>query len=344
MNDVSWDRTKYLYASIGKLITSSLERDEIFRGIMEEIDTFFSPENWSLLRLDSTTNSLFFSIIKGCDYEKVRGINLSPGEGIAGTVAITGESIFVPDTSLDKRFSDKVDRILGFKTRSIIAVPLIFRDRVYGVIEIVNRKNGRNFTEDEHLILKTIADFSAIAFANSGLYEQVCEANTTDPLTGLYNQARLASLIDEWKDDSHHGRRRDDMHSRKAVIFIDLDDFKTVNDLFGHKEGDMALTGTARLLRSIVRRDDMLFRVGGDEFLAIISLGDDRGSEEVITRIERDLEKSCYLGPGERYSISMSWGTAVGETDRLSELIDEADRQMYRRKKIRHEKSRSNTD
>ena len=106
------------------------------------------------MRYDHTSNKLFFVIIEGVNYNKVENINLRLGEGIAGTVVKTGESIFAPDASKDQRFSDKVDKITGFKTESIIAVPIKIKDWVFGVIEIVNRENKEPFTEDEHIILK----------------------------------------------------------------------------------------------------------------------------------------------------------------------------------------------
>ena len=160
-------KIKKLYSSIGKIITSSLEFGAIQDAVMEEIHLFFDAENWSLMRLDPNTDELFFVIVKGIDAKAVENIRLGRGEGIAGTVARTRKSIFVPDTSRDKRFSDRVDRATGFKTRSLMAVPVIFGDTLYGVIELVNRGSGGLFTEMEHLILQTIADYAAIAFANA---------------------------------------------------------------------------------------------------------------------------------------------------------------------------------
>jgi len=116
---------KQLYANIGKLITSSLELDKVLEGIMEEVKVFFDAENWSLMRLDPNTDELFFVIVQGIDRKAVENIRLGPGEGIAGMVAKRGQSVFVPDTSADPRFSDRVDRATGFRTRSVMAVPLI---------------------------------------------------------------------------------------------------------------------------------------------------------------------------------------------------------------------------
>ncbi|RPI93880.1 MAG: GAF domain-containing protein [Spirochaetales bacterium] len=154
---------KKLYSSIGKIITSSLEFGVILDSIMEEIHLFFDAANWSLMRLDPNTDELFFVIVKGIDTKAVENIRLGMGEGIAGTVARTKRSIFVSDTSRDRRFSDRVDRATGFKTKSVMAVPIVLGDTLYGVIELVNRTTGGLFTEMEHIILQTIADYAAIA-------------------------------------------------------------------------------------------------------------------------------------------------------------------------------------
>jgi GAF domain-containing protein len=239
MDDIM--QIKKLYANIGKLITSSLDLDTILEGIMEEVHVFFDAANWSLMRLDPNTNELFFVIVQGIDRSAVMNIRLGPGEGIAGLVAKTGQSIFVPDTSKDTRFSDRIDRVSGFETKSLIAVPLVFRGTIFGVIEIVNRTTGVAVSEDEHLILQTIADFAAIAFANRFIYEKALQIANTDPLTGLNNRARLEELIGQFETMPPMNRRAHDRGRFFVAVMADIDDFKAVNDRLGHRAGDMLL-------------------------------------------------------------------------------------------------------
>ncbi len=332
MNIQYWNKTKSLYANIGKLITSSLKNDEIFEGIMNEINTFFGPENWSLLRLDPNSNRLFFSLMNNFNEEDYNDISLKAGEGIAGVVAATGESIFVPDTSQDPRFSDRIDKLLGFKTKSIIAVPLLFRETVYGVIEIVNKKNGELYNEDEHLILKTIADFSAIAFCNSQLHDQVIYQSMRDPLTGLFNHAKLSVVIEEMENLAIPRRRSRDEISDIQVAFIDLDNFKEINDKYGHREGDRILKKTSENLKKLIREDDLLFRVGGDEFLIIIQLppGEDRIAVE--NRILQGLSDMTCCSEEFGYSAGFSFGISTGPSYKINDLIHDADINMYRDK------------
>ena len=324
-------KIKKLYSSIGKIITSSLEFGAIQDAIMEEIHLFFDAENWSLMRLDPNTDELFFVIVKGIDAKAVENIRLGRGEGIAGTVARTRKSIFVPDTSRDKRFSDRVDRATGFKTRSLMAVPVIFGDTLYGVIELVNRGSGGLFTEMEHLILQTIADYAAIAFANAALYEQALQRSLTDPLTGLLNRAKLEQVIAEAEKSAFPRRRRYDDESAAVVVMVDVDDFKKINDGFGHPRGDEVLKEISRILKSRLRYNDMLVRIGGDEFLAIIPASLEQ-MQKIEKRFAREMKKLSSFTMEGGPEVRFSYGTSAGPFQKVRDLIQKADAGMYRHK------------
>ncbi|HON78673.1 MAG TPA: sensor domain-containing diguanylate cyclase [Spirochaetota bacterium] len=333
MNDNPCGNIKKLYANIGKLITSSLDLDAILEGIMEEIRIYFNAENWSLMRLDPNSGELFFVIVQGIDKKAVENIRLSPGEGIAGIVAKTGESIFVPDTSKDPRFSDRTDKISGFTTHSIIAVPMTFRGATYGVIELINRTTGNYFSEDEHLILQTIADFSAIAFANRGIYEEALLIANTDPLTGLYNRGKLDCFIRDQERIHELNRRARDNNNYYITVLVDIDDFKDVNDIFGHQTGDRVLKKIAELLNASTRRNDMIFRLGGDEFLVLLSANSQKQVKRIEKRIVMEMEKICRFQIEDDYVVSFSYGISSGTSEKLNDAIHQADINMYDYKK-----------
>ena len=108
--DLEFDKIKNLFGGISKLITTVQNIDQVLQKIMEEVEIFFNPSNWSLLRLDDASNELFFEFVKGIDHDTVKTIRLKLGEGIAGTVAKTGETILVEDVSKSTFFSAKVDK------------------------------------------------------------------------------------------------------------------------------------------------------------------------------------------------------------------------------------------
>lgn len=325
-------RTRQMYANIGKLITSSLEIHQVIDGVMTEIKHFFDPEHWSLLRLDHTSDELYFIYIKGSDIEKLKQFRLKNGEGIAGTVAQTGKSILVRDARSDPRFSDKVDKLISFNTRSIIAVPLIHRGVTYGVIEIVNTEKEHLFSEEEHFILNTIADFTAIALANSSLYQQVIEQSCRDTLTGLFNRRKLNEYISHWSMESVPARRHSDAAEEVLVVYMDVNNFKTVNDNYGHREGDIALVLISGELKKIFRNEDLLFRTGGDEFLAIMKVSSHKDEAHIIKRINREFDRVFYSSPDGATELTISHGISKGILRNIEPLINEADKLMYQKK------------
>jgi len=325
---------KQLYANIGKLITSSLKFNQIVQGIMDEVHVFFNPEYWSLLRLDEATDELFFVIFNGpAQLKDVNDIRLKLGEGIAGSVAQKKSPYFVHDTAKEKDFSQKVDIRTGFKTKSIIAVPLLCHDKVYGVIEIINPADGTLFSEEELFILQTIADFSAIAFANATLYESVIQLSHTDSLTGTYNRRKFDLIIKQCeKIETNH--RRTSEKEYISVIVVDLNDFKKINDTYGHLFGDEVLRTAASFFKTCIREDDILFRLGGDEFIILL----ESSAEDQLNAARDRVIESLKLGNRQTIindiKIDYSFGYATGKRAEIRKLIEKADSQMYLTKKI----------
>lgn len=321
-----------LFANIGKLITSSLDSKTILEKIMLEVKLYFNPQHWSLIRFDHTSNYLYFAMIEGTDYEKIKHIKLKPNEGIVGEVVSSGKSIFVPDTSKDTRFNNKVDKQTGFKTETIIAVPIKINDIVYGVIEVINHENHSRFIEDDHLILQSIADFAAIAFYNNSLYEEALLKSEMDGLTGLYNRNKLNKIILKYTEQVQDQRRNKDKSFEIIAIFIDLNKFKDVNDNFGHQEGDEILKKVALSLRSIFRREDQIFRIGGDEFLVLITVEDSMDAKVIINRIDNVLKTLKISSLDYDYAVGVSFGIKTGLCTNIKSIINEADQIMYNSK------------
>lgn len=331
------DRIQTLFTEIAKLITSSLEVPKIIDAIMRQVEAFFQPHNWSLLRIDPHTNELFFVIAKGIDESVLKNFRLKIGEGIAGKVALTGKSMFIQDAQQDPNFSQKVDSLSGFKTRSLIAVPIKFQKKVLGVIELINAFEDRAFTERELTTLETIADFSAIALTNALAYERINWDSKHDALTGLLNRLALEQLMSEWGDVKpyYELERKLDTASCIVVALIDIDKFKEVNDQYGHQTGDEVLVKAADILKNCCHEHDCAFRIGGDEFLLILSNLQEKDIPMAEKSISDQLQQhSRNLDP----ALGFSFGIASGLKMDLTELIKKADQNMYASKAKRKEK------
>ena len=148
-----------------------------------------------------------------------------------------------------------------------------------------------------------------------------------DPLDGLANRALLLDRADRML-----AARRE--HTGIAMLFIDLDDFKDVNDTAGHAAGDSLLTGVATRLKAVLRATDTVGRLGGDEFVVVAeNSADDGGPDELARRILEALKEPFHLGDAKTaYAVSASIGVATGDRPHVQQLLREADIALYEAK------------
>ncbi|NOK58145.1 MAG: GAF domain-containing protein [Chloroflexi bacterium AL-N10] len=161
---------------ITRTITSSLDPKHVPSLIMKQVSELFDAEEGSLLLIDENTDDLVFAYTNGRIGTQLLGQRLPRGTGVAGYVAIEGQSVIVNDVQHDSRFYADTDRETGFQTRNILAVPLRGVVGIQGVIEVLNRRNGRAFTEDDRFLLEAIADQAVIALENAEQFAQVDQA------------------------------------------------------------------------------------------------------------------------------------------------------------------------
>jgi diguanylate cyclase (GGDEF)-like protein len=319
-----------LFLTIGKAVTSSIEEKVIINTIMRQIELFFKPANWSFLRLDSTTNELYFVVAKGISVKNIKSIRFRLGEGIVGKVAKTGKPMLIQDVRRDPNFNNKIDKLSGFKTQSIIAAPLIFNKKILGVIELINSLEKKKFNKRALRLLEAIADFSAIALNNSIAYEKMKMLAKHDPLTQLFNRSYLEEILKTYqKKLSHHTSKNQYTKKYAVAIFVDINYLKHINDHYGHQAGDDILCGTAKFLKACCRKNDVAFRVGGDEFLLLIMDLHPDDVEKISARLKKQMETYANAISSES---KFAFGIASGVMTDLKETIMSADRMMYENK------------
>lgn len=311
---------------IGKALTSHLTLRDVYQVVMEKVGNLLRPQAWSLLTVDEQSKELCFEIVVSPAAENLAGSRLHPGEGIAGWVAESGHSLLVPDVSKDERFSKRIDEKVGFVTQSIVCVPLVSKDRIIGVIQLLNGLGQSQFTEQDQRILATIADFTAIAIENSRLHQKVSDLTITDDLTGLYNSRHFQTLCEyEVERASRYG-------TELSMVFLDLDHFKTVNDTYGHLTGSRLLKEVGALFHELVRMVDHAARYGGDEFVFLLPSTDRQGALAMAHNLliqlrAREFHSDC----GQKMRITASIGIATYPTNAycLQELVKLSDEAMY---------------
>lgn len=312
------------FVDIGTAISRSKSIEDTLNEVMIKIGEIFTPLNWSLLLVNPRTKDLTFTVVIGKNSAVLMGKTLPRGEGLAGWVAETGQSVIVEDVTKDERFSPRVDRYTGFKTESIIGVPLKTSTSVFGVIELINKMNGKSFTPFELKILTTIADFAAIAIEKAYYYRALKKMAIQDPLTGVNNRGRFERILERELDKCER------YSHPMSLLMVDVDDFKSINDTYGHAVGDAVLKSLAAVLQRSVRKVDCVCRYGGDEFVIVMPNTSRQMAEGARRRILSNIEYENSLGHEVPYMVSV--GLHSMEGGERSGLMDLLDTDLYRQK------------
>lgn len=315
-----------VFNEIGKALTSTLDLRKVLDIIMEKISELFKPKNWSLLLLDPGGAELYFEIAVGEGAEKLLDVRLKVGEGIAGWVAQHGEPLLISDAYSDPRFNAGADAKTNFKTQSIICVPLKSKGKIMGVIELINQLEGRSFQLEDLTLLKTLADYAAIAIENAQYFQKVQELTITDDMTSLFNSRHLQLQLD------HELQRSRRYHLSFSLVFFDLDHFKTVNDTYGHLVGSKVLRETADIVRECLRDVDVATRYGGDEFVLLLPETDREAALIVTHRLRDALNAHVFAKDmGHDIRLTASFGLATYPIDATTkvDILRLADNAMY---------------
>lgn len=192
-------------------------------------------------------------------------------------------------------------------------------------------KGRRGKTEDlvYRALISEIYDHLGLLVKNlKASQERLRNLATRDLLTGLYNRNFFNETIVR---DIQKARRQ---HETLSMILIDINNFKNINDTYGHLHGDGVLRECAQLLKLSVRKSDFLCRYGGDEFVIVTPMPDCEANLPLFARIEENLREWNAAYSTFDYTLSLSIGCAVWkEGDNLTEVLNKADREMYRNKK-----------
>lgn len=340
--------TADIFSNIGIILTSSLQLKDVIQRVMKIIGNYFSPQNWSLLLMEEDTGRLKFEIVMGIASDKLKGVYVEEGEGIVGWVCRNGKPVLVEDTMSDYRFTSRIDNLIGFSTRSVVCVPLLNgQNKVVGAIELINKivppslksvsgplakeiiPTSENFTKIDMKILSSIGAFTGIAIENAFLYQKVKELAMVDSLTGINNRYYFNEIL---RQESERVRRY--RHSI-CMLMMDVDNFKTINDTFGHVTGDRVLRSIADILRVSVRESDILARFGGDEFVILMPFANESDGFKLAKRIQKLIIKWNAKESVQGLKLGISIGVYEAGHDTIDKILIEADRELYQCKTFR---------
>ncbi len=170
-----WRRTKKLF-DIGLQLNATIKRKDLLQVIMETASRTMRAEGSSIILQDETTGELYFEVATGGNDEQIKEIRLKPGEGVAGWVAKTGESVLITDAQKDERWSNRVSAKVKVPTRSLLCVPVMSNGKTLGVLQVINKKGGKPFNKRDLTLLEMIASPTAVALENMFLYEALLDS------------------------------------------------------------------------------------------------------------------------------------------------------------------------
>jgi diguanylate cyclase (GGDEF)-like protein len=270
----------------------SLDEDAM-RQLLARVVTTVPGEAAALLLLDRAGRELVFRASRTIQPGVIDGLRLPIDRGIAGWVARHRQAVRLDDVAGDPRHYAGVGEQTGLAPRTMICVPLVSKDTLRGVIQVLNKVDGSTFTEAELGLAQTLADHAAIAIENASLYRQAYLASITDDLTGLGNTRHFHKSL---ADAMARG-------GPVSLIVLDLDHFKAVVDRYGHLAGSRAIAQVGRLIARLMRPGDIAARFGGDEFVVVLP---DTGAEEARGTAEeiRKAIEACQELEGEPVDLS----------------------------------------
>jgi diguanylate cyclase (GGDEF)-like protein len=247
--------------------------------------------------------------------------------GLTNTVARQGQTIIVEDMHNHPLFESVPDHWVG----SIIGIPLKVGDMVVGVMNL-SRSTVGGFSSSELRLLSLLSDQAAVAISNASLHQMISRQAYSDTLTGLPNRRAL----DERLEEEVVAARRNNYSF--AVIMMDLDGFKAVNDTYGHAVGDDVLRLVFGQMARGVRTTDFLARYGGDELTLILSQTELSSAQVVTEKIVEGMKRLKFRLPdGRRLRLGISGGIALFPVHARNgpDLLRAADAALYHAKKYK---------
>lgn len=215
------------------------------------------------------------------------------------------------------------------KMGSFLCMPLIVNNQAIGIF-ITARKQDMSYSPYEVKLLEALSAHVSVAVSNARIYSKMEELATKDGLTGLHNYRFFQERL------SHEIERGTRYNQRLALVLLDIDFFKKVNDTYGHPAGDKVIKGISAILAASVREVDLAARYGGEEFAVILINIDTRDAYTIAERIRTSIESTDFdIGDGKKIRVTSSMGISAypedGDNQRL--LISMADSALYRAKK-----------
>lgn len=303
---------------MSRLAAEPRDLSGVLAGLLDAAVRLLPPGWATLLLLEPDGRTLVVRASHG-DGAPALGTSVALGSGVAGRCAQLAQAVLVGEVAPGAATPGPPAR-----ARSEVAVPLLVEGRLAGVLA-AGSPQARAFSREHGRTLAMLAQQAALVLGASQLRDELHRAAITDALTGLFNRRHFMRELTD------HLRRVHRYRGRLALVVLDLDGFKPLNDRQGHPAGDRALQALAEVMRRSLRDTDVLARLGGDEFAALLLEADAPMALQVVERLRRSVQDAPLDGA----RVTVSGGLALFPEHALEAeaLLAFADKAMYEAKR-----------
>lgn len=311
--------TELLY--LAQTLSSTLNLEEAVAIIISRIGRLITFDTGAIYLCDETGLTAYVAGAVGMYAEKLREHEAIVGRGVVGQALGNRQAIFTADPASE--FA-ALEPVVQQAFQAMMVYPLMKAGRIIGAISLLSAQPN-SFTTEHQRVIAMVEPLAADALFNSMTYLRTEARALTDVLTGLPNSRALVTYFDQ------ESNRAERYSTTLAMLMVDLDGFKQVNDTFGHQAGDTVLREIAMCLKKELRAGDPLIRYAGDEFIVLLPHAEEGSINDLIARIQKYLEAYSIVLNGLEVHIGASIGYAIFGRDghTLDELMRVADEGMY---------------
>jgi diguanylate cyclase (GGDEF)-like protein/putative nucleotidyltransferase with HDIG domain len=321
-------REIYALYEIAQSMGTSLGVSDTMALISSKLSKLVPWSGCSLFVYQADTDTLRCRFAAGIDAPRLLNTTLKPGAGLSGWVANNRRMLINGDPRVTFSAAGvDIDTAL----KSAIVCPLHVNDLFIGCLALYH-VDANHYGEDHRRLIERIAEQAGPVIHNSIVFEQTQEDSLTDPLTGLPNRRSMFAHL------SRELKRSERLRNEVALIVMDVDGFKAINDTYGHSVGDHALREVSAALQETLRPYDLCVRYAGDEFIVVLSdCSPDTADEKRRELQDRVAEIQLEVRTGKHLRLAASAGVAVFPHDGTTyeALLAAADQRMYRDKASR---------
>ena len=323
----SADRRTILYHAAQE-ISASLNIDQVCGAIHHAAKQLMPCDDFIIDLYDEASNKIYPLYIKELD-KRVTPPSYFADHGLGGNIVHNGKSVRFDSIEQIESSGIKFEPYgENFNIASILAVPVKLKGKIIGMIS-AQSYSPQAYTQDDQELLEMLANHAAITFENSRLFAQSQKLASTDFLTTIYNRRRFFELAErEFKRATRFERPL-------AMIMLDVDDLKKVNDSYGHLAGDRTLYEIAKICLYELRDVDIFGRYGGDEFIVLLPETTPAQATSIAERVRVEIQNAkITLSNNAVITATISLGVVSldASSGSLSILIERADQALYKSK------------